>query len=261
MKGIKGKITIVTGGAKGIGKGICERMAAEGARIIIVDIDEASAKDTAAELRQTGAAAEAYKADLCKVAEIDAMIQFVYDKYGSIDILINNAGVQIREWATDFEEEKFDFLMDLNLKAYYFASRAAARVMKNQENGGTIVCTSSANSERFTSRRSPYNISKAAVNGLVGTLAVEWGRFNIRINAVAPGYLLTDMVKKGIEDGIIDMETNYKVIPMKRLLDVQEVASGVCFLASDEASGITGQTLFIDGGWSRCGLPEERDIK
>ncbi len=252
MKGISGKTAIVTGGARGIGKGISERLAAEGARLVIADIDKAAAEAAATELN-----AEAYQANLCNVGEIDAMIGYVHDKYGSIDILINNAGVQIREWATDFDEAKFDFLMDLNLKAYYFASRAAARYMKEQADGGAIVCISSANSTCYTSRRSPYNISKAAVNGLVGTLGVEWGRFNIRINAVAPGYVLTDMVQKGISDGIIDMETNFRVIPMKRLLRLDEIAGGVCFLASGEASGITGQTLFIDGGWSRCGLPED----
>lgn len=256
MRGIAKKIAVVTGGAMGIGREIGKRLAAEGANLILVDIDEQAASAAAQKLSQEGCAAQAYTADLTSVAEIDAMIQFVHETYGRIDILVNNAGIQIREWATEFEESKFDFLMDLNLKSYYFASRAAARHMQTQPEGGAIVCISSANSTCFTSRRSPYNISKAAVNGLVGTLAVEWGRFNIRINAVAPGYVLTDMVHKGIAEGIIDMETNFKVIPMKRLLRLEEIASGVCFLASDEASGITGQTLFIDGGWSRCGLPE-----
>jgi len=260
MKGISGKTTIVTGGAKGIGKGIAKRLADEGAKLVIVDIDREAAEAAAAEFRAAGGAAEAYAADLCSVAEIDAMIQYVHGKYGSIDILVNNAGVQIREWATDFDEKKFDLIMDLNLKAYYFAARAAARYMKEQPNGGVIVCTSSGNSERFTSRRSPYNISKAAVNGLVGTLAVEWGRYNIRINGIAPGYVLTDMVKKGIEDGVIDMERNFQVIPMKRMISVEEIAAGACFLASGESSGVTGQVLFIDGGWNRAGLPEGRDM-
>lgn len=257
MNGISGRITIITGGAKGIGKGISQRMAAEGATLILVDVDRAALEETVSQLRDGGATVEAYVADLCHVAEIDVLMESVHKRYGRIDILINNAGVQIRQWATEFDEAQYDFLMNLNLKAYYFASRAAARYMQKQEGGGVIVCTSSANSERFTSRRSPYNISKAAVNGLVGTLAVEWGRFGIRINAVAPGYVLTDMVKQGIEEGIIDMDTNYKVIPMKRLLSLEEVAAGVCFLASSESSGITGQTLFIDAGWSRAGLPED----
>lgn len=256
MRGIKDRIAIVTGGAKGIGRGICQRLAADGAKIIVADIDAEGAMEAAEILKQSGVSAEGYAVDLTKVEEIDRMMDYVHEKYGRIDILINNAGVQIREWAMDFDEEKFDFLMDLNLKAYYFAARAAARYMK-QQGGGAIVCISSANSTCYTSRRSPYNISKAAVNGLVGTLAVEWGRFNIRINAVAPGYVLTDMVKKGVEEGIIDMDTNFKVIPMKRFITLEEIGNGVCFLASDEAGGVTGQTLFIDGGWSCCGLPEE----
>lgn len=257
MRGIYKKVAIVTGGAKGIGKGICRRLAQEGAKIIIADIDEPAAIDAAKELTDKGFTAGHYKVDLTSATDIDAMIKCVHEQHGSIDILINNAGVQIREWATEFDEDKFDFLMSLNLRAYYFASRAAARYMKTQPDGGAIVCISSTNSTRYTSMRSPYNISKAAVNGLVGTLAVEWGRFNIRINAVAPGYVLTDMVRAGIEEGIIDMENNFKVIPMKRLLTVEEIANSVCFLASTEASGITGQTLFVDGGWSCAGLPED----
>lgn len=236
------------------------RLAKEGAIIVIADIDLNAAQETARLIREDGGSAEALKVDLRSVKEIDALVNGVLEKHGAIHVLVNNAGIQIREWATEFSEEKFDFLMDLNLKAYYFLSRAAARAMKTQENGGSIVCISSTNAERFTTRRSPYNISKAAVNGLVGTLAVEWGRFGIRINAVAPGYVMTDMVRKGIAEGIIDIETNMKMIPLKRLLSTEEIGNAVCFLASDEASGITGQTLFVDGGWSRCGLPEEKEI-
>lgn len=256
MRGIKDKIAVVTGGTRGIGRGIAQRLADEGAKLVIVGTNMETAEKTAREMRLGGADVEAYAADLRNVSEIDALMAHVHDAYGRIDILVNNAGVQIRQWAADFTEKDYDFLMDLNLKAYYFAACAAAKYMKAQ-GGGAIVCVSSGNSTCFTSRRSLYNISKAAVNALVGTLAVEWGRFNIRVNAVAPGYVLTDMVKKGIDDGVIDMETNFKVIPIKRMLSTEEIGNGVCFLASEEASGVTGQTLFIDGGWSRCGLPED----
>ncbi len=260
MRGLKEKLAVVTGAGAGIGRGIALCLAREGAKLVIADINLEAAEETVRLIQEAGGAAEARQVDLRQVPEIDKLIDGVVADHGSIDILVNNAGIQIREWATDFPEEKFDFLMDLNLKAYYFASRAAARHMKNQPNGGSIVCISSANSECFTTRRSPYNISKAAVNGLVGTLGVEWGRFNIRINAVAPGYVMTDMVRKGIAEGIIDIDNNLLVIPMKRLLDPEEIGSAVCFLASQEASGITGQTLFVDGGWSRCGLPEAKDL-
>ncbi len=257
MRGIKDKVTIVTGAAQGIGRGIAACFARQGARLIIADLQEEAAKKTAKELAaEYGCEAEAYRINLTENDEIETMMAWVAEKYGRIDILVNNAGVQIREWATDFPVEKLDFVLNLNLRAYYLCSRVAARYMKEQAEGGSIVCISSGNSQCFTSKRSPYNISKAAVNGLAATFGVEWGRFGIRINAVAPGYVLTDMVKKGIEEGNINAENIMQVIPMKRFLDVDEIGNAVVFLASAEASGITGQTLFVDAGWSKCGLPE-----
>lgn len=255
MRGIAGKVTLITGGIRGIGKGIARRFVEEGAQVIVTGSkDVENARKTVEELSKLGKI-ESYMADLSDAGAIDKMIDDVVKKYGRIDILINNAGIQIREWATEFKVEDFDKVLGVNLRAYYLA----ARYMKKQ-GGGSIVCISSGNSERYTTRRSAYNISKAAVNGLVGTLGVEWGRFNIRINGVAPGYVMTDMVQKGIDEGIIDVDNIMLVIPMKRFLQPEEIASSVCFLASDEASGITGQVLFTDGGWSRAGLPEQRDI-
>ena len=207
MRGIKDKVTIVTGAAQGIGRGIAACFARQGARLIIADLQEEAAKKTAKELAaEYGCEAEAYRINLTENDEIETMMAWVAEKYGRIDILVNNAGVQIREWATDFPVEKLDFVLNLNLRAYYLCSRVAARYMKEQAEGGSIVCISSGNSQCFTSKRSPYNISKAAVNGLAATFGVEWGRFGIRINAVAPGYVLTDMVKKGIEEGNINAE-------------------------------------------------------
>ena len=195
---------------------------------------------------------------MCDDAQIEAMMEYVNVKYCSIDILINNAGIQIREWATDFETEKLDKVFNLNLRSYYISSRVAARYMKKQ-GYGSIVCISSGNSTQFTSKRSPYNIAKAGVNALAATFAVEWGRFNLRVNAVAPGYLDTDMVRQGIADGVIDIDNVMQVLPSKRLQKVEEVANAVVFLASDLGSGISGQTLFVDGGWNKCGLPEGKD--
>lgn len=259
MLDLKNKSVIITGGAKGIGRGIAECFAQYGAKLIIADILGDEAKATAKEIAdEYGVVTEGYEIDLCDDAQIEAMMAYVYEKYDGIDILINNAGIQIREWAIDFETEKLDKVFNLNLRSYYICSRVAARYMI-KDGKGTIVNISSGNSTEFTSKRSPYNISKAGVNALTATLGVEWGRFNVRINAVAPGYLATDMVKQGIADGIIDIDNIMQIIPMKRLQQVEEVANAVVFLASDLASGITGQTLFVDGGWSKCGLPEGKD--
>ena len=259
MRGIQGKITVVTGGTRGIGKGIAKRFLEEGATVIIIGgKNKADAENAVAELSPLGKI-EAMMVDLSEAAAVEKMIDDVVAKYGRIDILVNNAGIQIRKWATEFPIDEFDKVINVNMRAYYIASRCAARYMQKQ-GGGSIVCISSGNSQCFTSQRSAYNISKVAVNGLVATLGVEWARFNIRINAVAPGYVMTEMIQKGINEGIIDIDNIMKVIPMKRLLMPEEIGNSVVFLASDEASGITGQTLFTDGGWSKAGLPEEKDL-
>lgn len=254
------KVAIVTGGAKGIGLGIVKKLVQEGNTVIIADIDEKNGGAAAEQLVKEGADVLFRQIDLLKDAEVEKLFADIVGLYGHLDILVCNAGVQIREWATDFPMEKFDYLMGINLRAYYLCARTAARYMKEQENGGTIVCISSVNSVSYHSKRSPYNISKAAINGLVGTLGVEWGRYNIRINAVAPGYVLTELMESGIREGIIDEKNIMSVIPMKRYIRIEEIGNAVWFLASEASSGITGQVLCVDGGWSKNALPEQIDM-
>ena len=147
MRGIEGKVTLITGGIRGIGKGIAKRFVEEGAQVIVTGSkDVENARKTVEEYSKLGKI-ESYMADLSDAAAIDKMIDDVVKKYGRIDILVNNAGIQIREWATDFKVEDFDKVLAVNLRAYYLASRAAARYMKEQ-GGGSIVCISSGNSER-----------------------------------------------------------------------------------------------------------------
>lgn len=261
MKGIQGKNILITGAAKGIGKGIATRFAQEGANVLIADILEEEAAATAAALAsEYGIRAESYRIDLTDNDQIEAMMAWMADRFGSIDILVCNAGITIHNWATDYPLEDIDKVFGIDMRAYYLCSRVAARYMKQQPGRGNIVCISSVNSHVYHSKRSLYNVCKSAVNGLVGTLGVEWARFGIRINAVAPGYVATDLVKAGVENGTIDLTRNMAVIPMKRLIEVEEVAAAVCFLASGDASAITGQTLFVDGGWSKDALPEDIDM-
>ena len=258
---LKDQIAVVTGGSRGIGYAVVRAFLKEGAEVVLCASRSETAERAVSQLKAELPEARVW--GIWPSLEDPEQVRTAFDRigaeHGRIDILVNNAGIQIREWATDFKVEDFDKVLAVNLRAYYLASRAAARYMKEQ-GGGSIVCISSGNSERYTTRRSAYNISKAAVNGLVGTLGVEWGRFNVRINGVAPGYVMTDMIQKGINEGIIDIDNIMLVIPMKRLLQPEEIASSVCFLASDEASGITGQVLFTDGGWNRAGLPEKKDL-
>lgn len=252
---MENKIAIVTGGAKGIGRGIAEKLVEEGVCTIIADVDEDSGAAAALEL-QTKGKAQFKKVNLLEDEEVAKLFSETIEEHGHLDILVCNAGVQIREWAIDFDMEKFDYLMGINLRAYYLCAKTAAKYMKEQNEGGSIVCISSVNSISYHSKRSPYNISKAAINGLVGTLGVEWGRYNIRINAVAPGYVLTELMESGIKEGIIDEKNIMSVIPMKRYIKIEEVSNAVWFLCSDASSGITGQVLCVDGGWSKNALPE-----
>lgn len=246
------KIVIVTGGAQGIGKSIVEVLVKNGAYVVIADIDSEAGNQTVKEIPNC----EFYRIDLCDDSEIEKMFAYVNDKYGYIDSLVNDAGIQIRNWATDFDMKQFDAVINLNLRAYYVCSRTVARYMKEQGHG-TIVCISSVNGTRYHSKRSAYNISKAGVNGLVGTLAVELGRFGIRINSVAPGYVETEVMLSGFREGILNEENIKSVIPMKKYVLPEQVGKLVAFLASDESDGITGQTIHIDNGQSKIALPEE----
>lgn len=257
MKNLKGKNAVITGAAKGIGLGIAERFAQEGVNVLLADILGADAKQQAKHLaNEYGIDAIGYQVDLTSNDEIEEMMDFAFNYMGSIDILVCNAGITIHNWATEYSVEEIDKVFDLDLRGYYLCARIAARYMKKQKKGN-IVMISSANSVIYHSKRSLYNVSKAATAGMAGTLGVELARFGIRVNAVGPGYVETDLVKKGVENGTIQMEKNFQVIPEKRFIKVEEIASIVAFLASDESSAINGQNIIADLGWSKNALPED----
>lgn len=261
MKNLRGKHAIVTGAAKGIGRGIAERFAQEGVDVLLADILGDQAKEAAGELEAAyGIRAEGYAIDLSSNDEIEAMMDYANKTFGSIDILVCNAGITIHNWATDYSIEEIDKVFALDIRSYYLCARTAARYMK-QQGKGSIVMISSANSVIYHSKRSLYNVSKSATAGMAGTLGVELARFGIRVNSVGPGYVATDLVKAGVENGTIKMDRNFQVIPEKRFIEVEEIASVVAFLASDEASAINGQNILADLGWSKNALPEDTDIE
>jgi NAD(P)-dependent dehydrogenase (short-subunit alcohol dehydrogenase family) len=254
MKGIAGKLTMITGGARGIGFSIAKRFAETGSNLIIADIDEQQAQASKKELEAMGVSCAAYRLDVSDVQQIKAFFATIKEEHGRLDILVNNAGIQIRNPSLDFLEKDWDTLMGINLKAVFFCSQQAAQLMK--EGGGVIVNISSGTSTQTTPGRAPYVISKAGVNALTAVLAAEWADLKIRVNAVAPGWILTDMVKEGMKLGVVSNEQLMAAIPFKRLAAAEEIADSVVYLASENASYVTGQTLFVDGGWSVLGLPQ-----
>ena len=255
MKDLKDKLAVVTGGARGIGLAIAKKLAEEGSRVVLADINYDQAAESAKRLQETGAVCYPCKLDVSNVQEIEQFFRDLDEKYGKIDILINDAGIQIRNPSINFLEKDWDRLMSINLKAVFFCSQQAALRMKGRE--GVIVNVSSGTSTQTTPGRAPYVISKAGVNALTAVLASEWAQEHIRVNAVAPGWIMTEMLKDGMRIGIVSDKQLMSAIPMKRYATMDEIADAVVYLASGNASYVTGQTLFVDGGWSSLGLPQD----
>lgn len=258
MNRLQGKGAVVTGGARGIGYAIARKLCSEGARVVIADIlDETP--EAAASLRGEGFEAAEFVGDLSKVETIYNMMEFAVQRWGSLDLLVNNAGMQKPLTSLQMTEDLFDTIMGINIRAPFFCCQAAAKKMKEQ-GGGVIVNISSGNSRMVNVGRAPYTISKTGVNALTAVLGAEWAMFGIRVNAVAPGLIRTALSENGIRSGALNEQAAMSVVPMNRWGTLEEVADSVCFLASDEARYITGQTLFVDGGWNTGMMPNALDF-
>ena len=240
---LKGKRAVVTGAAQGIGRGIAEGFVAEGAEVLLVDIDAERLAATAGELGQ-----EALVADVSRKSEIDRIFAHASAKWGGLDILVNNAGVTHAAQLDDLAEADFDRVFAINLKSALWATQSAARLMGE---GSAIVNMSSVNAVLAIPNQIPYAISKGAMKQLTNVTALALAPKGIRVNAIGPGSILTDMLKgimndKAAEDRILSRT------PLGRCGEVAEIAAVAVFLASSESSYITGQTIYPDGG--RLGL-------
>ena len=241
---LEGRVALVTGGARGIGKAICERLAAEGASLAIVDIMQEVADETAAEFKEKGVKAVAFAANVAKPEDADAAIKAVIDEFGRIDILVNNAGITRDTLMMRMSEADWDLVIDVNLKGTFNFIKAAMRpMMKNKY--GKIVNVASVVGRMGNAGQANYSASKAGVIGLTKTAAKELASRNISVNAIAPGYIQTDMTK-GLSDQAKDAFMT--VTPMKRAGTPEDVAGVVYFLSSPDSDYITGQVINIDGG-------------
>jgi len=243
MMKLQNKVAIVTGGTQGIGLACAQRLVAEGARVMMADIKP----EGRAAAEALGASARFFRADVSMKAEVDALVAATLAEFGAIDILINNAGVTHAAGFLELEEEDFDRVLRINLKSMFLCGQAVARVMVKQQSG-SVINMSSVNSELAIPNQVPYVVSKGGVNQLTKVMSLNLAPHGIRVNGIGPGTILTELAKQAVLGSPEARHTILSRTPLGRCGEPEEVASIAAFLASDDASYMTGQTLFVDGG-------------
>jgi NAD(P)-dependent dehydrogenase (short-subunit alcohol dehydrogenase family) len=242
---LEGKVALVTGAGNGIGEATARRLAREGAIVVANDVDVEQARAVVAALRKEGARAVAVAADVTRHADVEAMMRQVVSELGRIDVLINNAGINRDAMSHKMTEEQWDQVLSVNLKGTFLCAQAALTRMR-ERGWGRVVNTSSVGSLGNIGQAN-YAASKAGVIGLTRTLALEYAKYGITVNCVAPGPVMTRMLA-GVPEAI--REKIVARVPVGRIARPDEIAGVHAFLASDDAAYITGQVLFVDGGIS-----------
>lgn len=244
---LQGKVAIVTGGGGGIGRATSCLFAKEGAKVVVSDVNEESASLTVELIKEAGGEAISVPANMVNPEEVEQIVNKTIEAYGGLDILFNNAGVGNEEVKlAEMSVEEWDRVVDINLKGVFLGIKYALPKME-ERGGGSIINTSSVLGFRGKKYVGPYNASKGGVVLLTQNAALEYGKNNIRVNAVAPGVIDTDIIQ-----GWKDDERKWPIISkanaLRRVGQPEEVAKAVLFLASDDASFVTGSTIFVDGG-------------
>lgn len=244
--GLSGKVALITGSARGIGKAIALELANHGAKIVINDILPKNEIDkTLEEISKSGDQAIGIRADITIFEEVESMVKEIINKFGKIDILVNNAGIIRDSLLIRMKEEDWDAVININLKGTFNCSKTVAKYMIRQKSGGKIVNISSVIGLVGNIGQANYAASKAGIIGLTKSIAKELALRNINVNAIAPGFIETDMTKRLSEKVRKDLQQQ---IPLKRLGTVKDIAKVVYFLVSDDANYITGQVINVDGG-------------
>ncbi len=247
------KSVIVTGGSKGLGRGIAQVFAREGAKVLVVARQQDAGEQTAKGIVDAGGTASFFRADVSNWDDVEAMAEAAVDRYGGIDILCSNAGIFPSARVEEMTQVEWDTVNSVNLKGTFFAVKACLPELKKKEEGRILLTSSITGPITGYPGWAHYGATKAGMLGFMRTAAIEFARYNITINAVMPGNIMTEGLDDIGEDYLRRMEQS---IPMGKLGDPEDVAYAMLFLASHEAKYITGQTLVVDGGQT---LPESID--
>jgi len=245
---LKGKSGIVTGGGSGIGKGIATGLVQAGAEIVIAGRRREKLEETAREIRQFGGPVIPVQVDVSKMRDIKGLVDRAVREFGKIDFLFNNAGTIRRNPSEDFLEEDWDEVINTNLKGPFFLAQAVARVMISQKRKGKIINTSSLIAVQGGKRVPAYAASKGGISQLTKSMANDWAKYNILVNAIGPGWVNTELTEPLRQNKERFAEITGR-IPLGRWADPGELAGAAVFLASDASDYITGQTIYVDGGW------------
>ncbi len=243
---LEGKVALVTGGGRGLGKGIALALAEAGAHVALASRTEVQVQEAAREVQALGRQALPLVADVAKLPDVQRMVEETVAEFGRLDILVNAAGVNQRMPSLEVTPELWDTILDVNLKGTFFACQAAARVMKGR--GGSMINIASLLSAVGIPTLAPYAASKTGVVGLTRVLAAEWGPLGIRVNCIGPGYFYTEMTRAlfANQDWVARL---IRQVPLGRSGLPEDLAGVAVFLASDASRYVTGQVIYVDGGY------------
>ena len=250
---LSGKTAIVTGAGRGIGRALAVGLAEAGADVALLARTEKDLTETAGMIEELGKKALILPTDVTEMEQIHTAIAEIEAKWGKIDILVKNAGMNIRSKALDATDEEWQQIMDTNLKSAFMMSQEAGRIMKSQQSGGKIINIASVAGQVALRTGVVYAATKAALMQMTKVLAMEWGQYGVNVNSIGPWYFKTPLTEKLLEDESY-VKDILAVTPLKRIGELPELVGPVVFLSSDAGNYVTGQTLFVDGGMTIHGF-------
>lgn len=247
------KVAVVTGASRGIGRSIAVTLAQEGAAVACLATTQQNTQAVVDDIRASGGIAEGFGCRVEDATEVKRTFDEIKATMGSIDLLINNAGISKPVPLLEMSEQNWDLHMDINAKSVFLCSQAAIRQMKDNGTGGSVINIGSIVGENAIPQTLGYCASKATINHMTRVMAVECAKYKVRVNCVAPGYVRTELIDELVANGKLALDAIEKRTPQRRMGELDEISQAVVYVASDDASFMTGSVLTVDGGWSAYG--------